>query len=65
MTKQSLALKDIKLWLTKINLKLSNKECKDYFSVVDKYQQQLIGHVEFSTLCVVTRGVCSGRNTRP
>ena len=48
--KQSLSLKEIKMWLTKINLKLSNKDCKDYFMQVDRLKQQLIGFPDFTQL---------------
>ncbi len=34
VAKQSIGLKDVKMWLTKVNLKLANKECKDFFQAV-------------------------------
>ena len=41
VVKQSIGLKDVKMWLVKVNLKLNNKECKDFFQAVSKRGEKL------------------------
>lgn len=48
--KHSLTLKDVKLWLQRINLKITSKDIKDAFTEVDKMKQNMIGTKEFRLL---------------
>eukprot|EP00054_Salpingoeca_dolichothecata_P031739 m.264485 g.264485 ORF g.264485 m.264485 type:complete len:1303 (-) comp27854_c0_seq1:245-4153(-) len=48
--RESMTLKEVKLWMKDINLKLKNPEIKDFFSQVDKIKMQIIGFHEFTEL---------------
>eukprot|EP00051_Salpingoeca_urceolata_P001921 m.45184 g.45184 ORF g.45184 m.45184 type:complete len:1344 (+) comp11763_c0_seq1:246-4277(+) len=50
MLKQSLGLKEVKMWMQKLNYKIGNRDLKDLFTQVDKYKQTLIGMAEFTDL---------------
>lgn len=48
--RQSIVSKDVRLWLQRVNYKLSPKEIKDYFQMVDRLKQNVIGQDEFTEL---------------